>query len=266
MPNPTVPEGTDSNASQPQLVPEPEWWDDGTITDTAPFAMVPEWLLAACNSRAVHLYALLHRYAGKNGGAYPGRRTLAKQLACSPTSVDRAVAELKAAGALRTKPRVRPDGSQSTNDYVLYPHGQARTTHGDTPHHQRVGVSPPVRSQEREPGNESQVTTKPFARPAAGGGFDAFWQVYPRREAKGAARKAWDKAVAKATPEVIIEGAKRYAADPNRDQRYTAHAATWLNGERWGDDPLPSRIGAPQQPRFDNTETRRAEPGGRIRL
>lgn len=69
--------------------------------------------------------------------------------------------------------------------------------------------------------------------------FDQFWSVYPRKQNKAAARKKWERAVRKADPRDIIEGAQRYKDDPNREDKYTAHASTWLNGERWTDDPLP---------------------------
>jgi hypothetical protein len=38
-----------------------------------------------------------------------------------------------------------------------------------------------------------------------------------------------------------LAGARRYAEDPNRHPSYTANAATWLNAERWLDEPLPDR-------------------------
>lgn len=69
--------------------------------------------------------------------------------------------------------------------------------------------------------------------------FDDFWNIYPRKSAKGAARTAWEKAIKKETPETIIRAAETYANDPNRDAEFTAHASTWLNQERWCDDPLP---------------------------
>jgi hypothetical protein len=71
--------------------------------------------------------------------------------------------------------------------------------------------------------------------------FNLFWAIYPRKEAKGAARTAFMKACKKAPVELIIEGAKRFASDPNRQPEFTAHASTWLNQERWTDTPLPSR-------------------------
>jgi hypothetical protein len=73
--------------------------------------------------------------------------------------------------------------------------------------------------------------------------FNLFWAIYPRKEAKGAARTAFIKACKKASVDAIIEGAKRFAADPNRQPEFTAHASTWLNQERWTDDALPSRGG-----------------------
>lgn len=73
------------------------------------------------------------------------------------------------------------------------------------------------------------------------GQFDEFWRVYPRRENKGRARTAFKNALKKTTATEIIEGAARYRDDPNREQQFTAHAASWLNGERWTDDPLPRR-------------------------
>lgn len=71
--------------------------------------------------------------------------------------------------------------------------------------------------------------------------FDAFWKIYPRKVAKQAALKAWIKAIQVAAPEIIIEGATRYATDPNRHPSYTAHPASWLNAHRWNDDPMPPR-------------------------
>ncbi|NBR25043.1 MAG: hypothetical protein EBU08_14970 [Micrococcales bacterium] len=73
--------------------------------------------------------------------------------------------------------------------------------------------------------------------------FNLFWAIYPRKEAKGAARTAFMKACKKVSVETIIEGAKRFANDPNRQPEFTAHASTWLNQERWADNPLPQRGG-----------------------
>lgn len=67
--------------------------------------------------------------------------------------------------------------------------------------------------------------------------FDEFWQAYPRKTDKGNARKAWAKAIKKREPQAIIAAATAYAAS-KPEPRFTAHPSTWLNGERWDDQPL----------------------------
>jgi hypothetical protein len=85
--------------------------------------------------------------------------------------------------------------------------------------------------------------TKQVAR-AGASGFDAFWAVYPRKVAKEGARKAYAAAVRQVGTEVILEGARRYAADPNRVQQFTKHPTTWLRQGCWDDEPEPMRHAA----------------------
>jgi hypothetical protein len=67
--------------------------------------------------------------------------------------------------------------------------------------------------------------------------FEAFWDVYPRRVAKGQARKAWPAATKKETADNITAAAASFAARvANADPKFIPHPATWLNGERWADD------------------------------
>ena len=71
--------------------------------------------------------------------------------------------------------------------------------------------------------------------------FDAFWNIYPRKVGKQDAQKSYERALRLATPEEILQGATRFASDPNRVPTFTPHPATWLNQGRWSDEPLPSR-------------------------
>jgi hypothetical protein len=84
--------------------------------------------------------------------------------------------------------------------------------------------------------------------------FSDFWIAYPLKTSKPAARRAFVKAVKNNNVELIIQGAKSYRDDPNRDPRFTAHAATWLNNERWNDDPLPDRSNSAGQRKMRRTE------------
>ena len=84
-----------------------------------------------------------------------------------------------------------------------------------------------VRPRKPEPGSDDDP------------GFTAFWSAYPRHVAKQTARKAWRTAIrGGAVPGEIIAGAEKYRDDYRRRSRgieYTAHPATWLNGQRWQD-------------------------------
>lgn len=93
-------------------------------------------------------------------------------------------------------------------------------------------------SEHHEQNTSSEIVRKPVDDDPL---FAQFWNVYPRRADKGHARRAWQKAVRKVDPSVIIAGAASYRDDPNREPEFTAYAATWLNGERWFDESLPER-------------------------
>lgn len=75
--------------------------------------------------------------------------------------------------------------------------------------------------------------------------FLDWWEHYPRKESKGAAFKAWKQIKDRHLP-TLIAAADRYAADPNREPRFTKLPASWLNARAWEDEtPLPSRAGRP---------------------
>ena len=71
--------------------------------------------------------------------------------------------------------------------------------------------------------------------------FEEFWDAYPRKAGKRKALAAWKRAVRRASNSTLVEGAVRYAQDPNRVDRYTKYAEGWLNGDMWLDEPIPSR-------------------------
>lgn len=72
--------------------------------------------------------------------------------------------------------------------------------------------------------------------------FDEFWQLFPNRMGKGEARKAFERAAQRATLEDVMAGVRRLAADPNLPpKQFIPRPATWLNQDRWEDDPYPAR-------------------------
>lgn len=94
----------------------------------------------------------------------------------------------------------------------------------------------------------------PSSTPTAGvpDRFLEFWNVYPRKVAIGAARRAWKQATEHTDPGVILAGLRRQGGDlADADARgFCQHPANWLTDERWADetdDPAPARD--PNEPR-----------------
>lgn len=68
--------------------------------------------------------------------------------------------------------------------------------------------------------------------------FEQFWKAYPRRIGKGAARKSFEKSLKLATFEEIMTGLSRQISYyASREQQFIPHPTTWLNQERWADEP-----------------------------
>jgi biotin operon repressor len=72
--------------------------------------------------------------------------------------------------------------------------------------------------------------------------FDSFWESYPKKVDKGAALRAFRRAIKNQDPAVVIAGARAYAEDPNLpEKQFIKNPATWLNAEAWNNGPLPKR-------------------------
>lgn len=101
--------------------------------------------------------------------------------------------------------------------------------------------------------NSSSPATPPTPTPPptpTSTDFDTFWEQYPRKVGKQAAAKAYTKARRTVPAAKLLLAARKFAADPNREQTFTPHPATWLNEGRWDDEPLPAREASrPEPPR-----------------
>ena len=79
--------------------------------------------------------------------------------------------------------------------------------------------------------------------------FDSFWSAYPRKEGKGQAKRAWAGALRKAPPDVVRAGlAAQLPSLAARERQYIPLPATWLNGERWGDEMAGNGKAPPSDP------------------
>lgn len=69
--------------------------------------------------RAVSVYIYLAERADREGKCWPAVPTIARELRLSPTTVRRAVRDLRKAGLIRTEQRYRDSGGKSSLLYVL---------------------------------------------------------------------------------------------------------------------------------------------------
>lgn len=181
-------------------------------------------------------------------GAWPSIATLARMVNASERSVQRDIQDLVNLGELEVHVQQAPSrGQYKANLYwVTLPtlSGVTKNAAGVTNTQPGVtdsasGVTAGGALTLIEP---LQKPNKNLAQEKLERAFSEFWQVYPRKVGKGAAKKAFAKAHAKANGDVVL-GAQRFAADPNLpyEKNFIPHPATWLNDERWDDEPLPHR-------------------------
>ena len=202
------------------------------------FSIIPEWVLdAEISDRAIRLYSILARYADNDTlQAFPSRETLARRAHCHIKSVDRAIQELIDIGAV-LKAHRRSGESYQSNLYTL-----KRVATAVSPGRDKAvqGVGTP-----QSPGRDTSVhltRTTELEPNNLTSSFNEFWELYPRKMGKGEARGSFQKAVNRHGLDVVMDGVRRLASDPNLPApQFVPRASTWLNQERWDDDPYPKQ-------------------------
>lgn len=212
------------------------------------FAAIPNWMIrdAGVSRRAIVVYGALASRSGR-GGIYPSQTQIAEDARCDERTVRRALKELEDLGVVERVRRASKMGYRQSDGYVLHPNGRhveeddaLRTDLSDRDDAYRTLVSAPT-------GQNAQVTPLIEEEPLKKNpesAFEEFWVTYPRKVARAAARAKF-MSLAKATDvEKILDGARRFAADPNLpEKQFIPHPTTWLNQGRWEDEPLPARPG-----------------------
>lgn len=153
---------------------------------------------------------------------------------CGSHRVRRILKELIAANYIIKKRDRDPDGTFTKVIFEVFPEPQ---TPGKPSTCQKSTVdNPPVKKQLHT--KERTLQNTDLTKTADGGYFDDFWMVVPKKVGKGAARTAFAKAIKKADPKTIVKAMYRYSKETETiDQKYVPHPETWLNGERWIDEP-----------------------------
>lgn len=102
----------------------------------------------------------------------------------------------------------------------------ARTDAEQAPNQPTSNIQHPTTINQKRP-------TKSFATADA----EAIYQAYPRKEGKGKALPAIEKALRTTTADVLLEAVQAFAkAKAGTDPKFLPHPASWFNARRWEDD------------------------------
>jgi hypothetical protein len=209
----------------------------------------------------VALALALHFNRERGGEAWPKVETLAAATAMSTRTVIRAIKNLETTEHLRVFRSKTPDGKRRNNRYAPIirlgdkqdDHVTSVVTTGQPCHMDHVTsvtvpcdtgvqnhVTPVSHKLLTEPPKEEppkkNIAQCAIERLPIEDLFEQFWAAYPKKVGKGRAKPAFIKALKKTTlPEILkaLEWQKAKWTDP----QYIPHPASWLNGERWLDDP-----------------------------
>lgn len=206
------------------------------------FAAVPIWMIRdkSIPRNAILVYASLSSRAGM-GAIFPSQATIAEESGVSERTVRTMLGHLESRGLVERHRRSTKGKKRVTDGYSLHPGGPAEVP-ADV-----AGSDDLPERQAASTGNGEQITPlieidkEEIDKDSVG--FDDFWSIWPRKDAKKNAEAAWNRAVRRCAAQVILDSARAYAEHPNRpEKQYVPHAATWLNGDRWT-DPLPEPRG-----------------------
>jgi hypothetical protein len=85
--------------------------------------------------------------------------------------------------------------------------------------------------------NKKKEVKKKEERKTYSVSFSKFWELYPKKVGKGAANRSWKAAVKKADAKHILTAAANFSKSSKARGKFCPNPATWLNQERWEDDP-----------------------------
>tara|TARA_R100000808_G_C2109869_1_gene124286 strand:- start:105 stop:875 length:771 start_codon:yes stop_codon:yes gene_type:complete len=170
------------------------------------YSIVPEWVLDLhIPAQAIRLYAVLCRYADKDSGeCFPSIKTLAGRMHTSSSTVKRALADLRNAGAITSVPRYdKTTGEQTSNLYTVL-REKPKTIYE---HPQLTDEPKPSSDKNYKPKSDNQRINATL--------FVALTEAIGRTPATQTERAGWNKCVkelreANATAEQIKERAETY--------------------------------------------------------
>jgi DNA-binding transcriptional ArsR family regulator len=186
-------------------------------------------------------------------GCFPSHETLATDCEMSERSVSTHLDKLEDAGLILRSTGRRAGGLWGHTRYMLgfeagFTPRVADIAGGDGLQVLQAPVAD-IASDGLQVLHTNLVSTTPVREPCKiDTSFAEFWTHYPRKIGRAAAAKAFAKAAKKHKTDDILFGlSQQIDTMKSKDQQFIPHAATWLNAERWTDEP--------EQPNDTNART-----------
>lgn len=98
---------------------------------------------------------------------------------------------------------------------------------------------PPTPTPSPTPVSKKQIRPADADQARRVSAFDAWWDLYPKKVNKAAAKSKWASVVKAVEPEVLMAGLRAYVADVAArgiERQYVKGPDTWLNKGCWADD------------------------------
>lgn len=149
----------------------------------------------------------------------------------------------EADAARREKERLRKRGQRAAKKLDKSTVA-SEVSHGQTGTDWDGADTPPPSPDKKAPHTPKELTPSAPASPARGE-FDQFWALFPNKVGKADASKAFVKARQRVDFHTMMDGLARYVR--KTDDRPWCNPSTWLNQDRWADEPAAQPRGSPPQ-------------------
>jgi len=208
--------------------------------DAQPFSQIPNEIIRdpEISSNAFRLLAYLMSHRDGYELTYD---QIERQTGLGRFAINQAASQLKAKHWLDFDRPTLPNGRFGPKSWTVL--DGTSVGHSTMEPHQVVQTTHLKKNTNKEEHYKEELHAQvKLERESLKSDFNAFWMLYPRKVAKQAAFKAFEKACKLHDASDVLAGVQRLARDPNKpSKQFLPHPATWLNEGRWEDEPYPER-------------------------
>lgn len=178
------------------------------------------------------VYSYFCSFTGAGDSCFPTRKKICFDLNISNDSLSKYLQQLVKNGYLQIT-QIKENGRFSHNIYTLpdtkLPCPKISDT-GETEHGKTDTKNNSVKSNKVLKSNIDNIIAE----------FETLWKMYPRKQGKTKALKAYQKAIKEGVSfETVEQGIKAYCEYIKKNKvkgEYIKHGSTWFNGYCWNDE------------------------------